>query len=89
MPRRQPYNLSCVKNEYQKTIGSVLLEAYVLNKAKDLTLKFSYRDFLEIKHDAFRRIILRLRLKGKIVAIFPQITLDTVSLVYTTFHVKI
>ena len=34
----------------------------------DLTREFSYRDFLEIKHDAFRRIILRLRRKGKIVA---------------------
>jgi hypothetical protein len=67
-PRREPYDLSCVKSEYQKTIGSVLFEAYVLNKARDLTREFSYRDFLELKHDAFRRIILRLRRKGKIVA---------------------
>ena len=67
-PRREPYDLSCVKREYQKTISSVLFEAYVLNKARDLTREFSYRDFLEIKHDAFRRIILRLRRKGKIVA---------------------
>jgi hypothetical protein len=72
-PRREPYDLSCVK-EYQKTINSVLFEAYVLNKAIDLTREFSYRDFLEIKHDAFRRIILRLRLEGKIVA-NPQRTL--------------
>jgi hypothetical protein len=67
-PRREPYDLSCVKREYQKTISSVLFEAYVLNKARDLTREFSYRDFLELKHDAFRRIILRLRRKGKIVA---------------------
>jgi hypothetical protein len=66
--------LSCVKKEYQKTISSVLFEAYVLNKARDLTREFSYRDFLEIKHDVFRRIILRLRRKGKIVA-NPQRTL--------------
>jgi hypothetical protein len=32
-----PYDLSCVKKEYQKTISSVLFEAYVLNKARDLT----------------------------------------------------
>ncbi|MGA2522809.1 MAG: hypothetical protein ABSF65_01500 [Candidatus Bathyarchaeia archaeon] len=67
-PRREPYDLSCLKKEYQKTISSVLFEAYVLNKARDLTQESSYRDFLEIKHDAFRRIILRLRRKGKIVA---------------------
>lgn len=73
-PRREPYNLNCVKKEYQKTISSVLFEAYVLNKARDLTREFSYRDFLEIEHDAFRRIILRLRRKGKIVA-NPQRTL--------------
>jgi hypothetical protein len=73
-PRREPYDLSCVKKEYQKTISSALFEAYVLNKARDLTREFSYRDFLEIKHDAFRRIILRLRRKGKIGA-NPQRTL--------------
>jgi len=73
-PRREPYDLSCVKKEYQRTISSVLFEAYILNKARDLTREFSYRDFLEIKHDAFRRIILRLRRKGKIVA-NPQRTL--------------
>ncbi len=67
-PRREPYDLSCVRREFQKTISSILFEAYVLNKARDLTREFSYRDFLEIKHDAFRRIILRLRRKGKIVA---------------------
>jgi hypothetical protein len=67
-PRREPYDLSCVRKEFQKTFSSVLFEAYVLNKASDLTREFSYRDFLELKHDAFRRIILRLRRKGKIVA---------------------
>jgi hypothetical protein len=67
-PRREPYDLSCVRKEYQKTISSVLFEAYVLNKARDLTREFSYRDFLELKHDAFRRIIVRLKRKGKIVA---------------------
>jgi hypothetical protein len=67
-PRREPYDLSCVKKEYRKTISSVLFEAYVLNKARDLTREFSYMDFLQIKNNAFRRIILRLRRKGKIVA---------------------
>jgi hypothetical protein len=73
-PRREPYDLSCVRKEFQRTISSVLFEAYVLNKARELTREFSYRDFLELKHDAFRRIVLRLRRKGKIVA-NPQRTL--------------
>ena len=73
-PRREPYDVSCAKREYQKTINSALFEAYVLNKARDLTREFSYRDFLELRHDAFRRIVLRLRHKGKIVA-NPQRTL--------------
>ena len=73
-PRREPYDLSCVRKEFQRTISSVLFDAYVLNKARELTREFSYRDFLELKHDAFRRIVLRLRRKGKIVA-NPQRTL--------------
>lgn len=65
--RQEPYDLSCVRREFQKTIRSVLFEAYVLNKARELTLEFNYRDFLELKHDSFRRIVLRLRRKGKVV----------------------
>ena len=64
-PRREPYDLSCVKKEYQRTFSSLLLEAYVLNKARELTREFSYRDFLELKHDSFFRIILRLKRKKK------------------------
>jgi hypothetical protein len=67
-PRREPFSLDCVKPEFRRTFSSVLFEAYVLDKAREISREFSYRDFLELKHDAFRRIILRLRRKGKIVA---------------------
>ena len=67
-PRREPYDLSCAREEFQRTISSVLFEAYVLNKARDLTREFSYRDFLELKHEAFRKIVLRLKRKHKVVA---------------------
>jgi hypothetical protein len=67
-PRREPYSLDCVKPEFQRTFSSVLFEAYVLNRAREITREFSYRDFLELKHDAFRRIVLRLRRKGKVIA---------------------
>jgi hypothetical protein len=67
-PRREPYSLDCVKPEFQRTFSGVLFEAYVLNKAREIMREFSYRDFLELKHDAFRRIVLRLRQKGKVIA---------------------
>ena len=67
-PRREPYSLNCVFPEFRRTISSVLFEAYVLNKARELRREFSYRDFLELKHDVFRRIVLRLKRKGKIMA---------------------
>jgi len=67
-PRREPYELSCVRPEYRKTFSSILLEGYVLNKARDINAEFSFRDFLEIKHDAFRRIVRRLIRKSKLVA---------------------
>jgi hypothetical protein len=67
-PRREPYSLDCVKEEYQRTFSSSLFEAYVRDKARRIQDEFSYRDFLELKHDSFRRIILRLRQKGDVVA---------------------
>lgn len=67
-PRREPFSLDCVKKEYQRTFSSIVFEAYILNKAREMTQEFSYRDFLELKHDAFRRIVLRLKRKGKVVA---------------------
>lgn len=73
-PRREPHSLNCVKKEYRRTFSSILFEAYVLQKARDLNREFSFRDFLELKHDSFRRIVERLRRKGKIVA-NPQRTI--------------
>ena len=72
-PRREPFSLDCVKREYQRTLSSIIFEAYVLYKAQQLPREFSYLDFLELKHDAFRKIVLRLRRKGKIIA-SPQRT---------------
>jgi hypothetical protein len=72
-PRREPYDLSCVKPEFRKTFSSLLYEAYILNKARELNHAFCFRDFLELKPDAFRRIVRKLKRKGKIVG-FPQRT---------------
>lgn len=67
-PRRTPYSLNCIKPEFRKTFSSILFEAYVLEKARRLRGEFCFRDFLEIKYDAFRRIVVRLKRKGLIVA---------------------
>lgn len=66
-PRREPYSLSCVRSDFRKTFSSVMFESYVLVKAQQIKTEFSYMDFLELKHDAFRRIVLRLKRKGKII----------------------
>ncbi len=67
-PRREPYSLELFKPEYRRTLSSTIFEAYVLYKAERLPQEFSYLDFLELEHGAFRRIILRLKRKGKIIA---------------------
>ena len=67
-PRRTPYSLDCVKPEFRKTFSSILFEAYVLQKAENIKSSFCFRDFLELKHGSFRRIIVRLKRKGLIFA---------------------
>ena len=65
-PRQEPFTLTCVKSEFRRTFASILFEYYVLFKATKLGREFSYLDFLELKHDPFRRIIMRLKRKGEI-----------------------
>ena len=67
-PRREPYSLDCVKPEFRRTFSSVLFEAYVLQKGQRIGMEFSFRDFLEIEHSSFRRIVARLRKKRLVVA---------------------
>lgn len=67
-PHREPYSLDCVKPEFRRTFSSLLFEAYVLNKARQIKGGFSFRDFLELKYESFRRIIVRLRRKRLIMA---------------------
>lgn len=66
-PRREPYSLDCVKPEFRRTFSSVLFEFYVLQKASRINMEFSFRDFLELDHASFRRIVARLLRKGEIV----------------------
>jgi hypothetical protein len=79
-PRREPFSLNCVKPEFRRTFSSILFEAYVLDKARrKLKGEFCFRDFLELEHDSFRRIVLRLKRKGLVVAV-PQRTIPRLYL---------
>ena len=68
-PRREPNYLSCAKPEFERTISSAFADAYVLSKARDLKRNFCYRDFLELKHGGFRKIVLRLKKRGLVIAV--------------------
>jgi len=72
-PRRQPLELSCVREQFRSTVRSAFAEAYILEKARSLKRPFCFRDFLELKYDSFRRIVSRLLRKGKIMR-FPAKT---------------
>jgi hypothetical protein len=74
-PKREPFSLNCVKPEFRRTFSSILFESYVLDKARrKLKGEFSFRDFLELDHHSFRRIIVRLKKKGLVLAV-PKRTL--------------
>ena len=64
---REPHSLESVKPEFRRTFSSILFDAYVVEKARGLNGEFCFRDFLELKYSAFRRIIRRLKRKGKII----------------------
>lgn len=72
-PRRVPIALDCAKPEFSRTVTSRAAEAYVMEKARELGRSFSYRDFLELGHVSFRKIVLRLKKQGKVVPL-PQRT---------------
>ena len=72
-PRREPIQMNCAKPGFQRTINSMAYEAYVMERARALNRSFSFRDFMELGHNSFRKIILRLKKKGKIVPL-PQRT---------------
>jgi hypothetical protein len=71
-PRRERQQQDCSKNYNKCTLCSRAFSAYVLVTAQELDREFCFRDFSEINHDYFRKIILRLRLRGKVLAMKPR-----------------
>ena len=75
-PRRQPDLSSYIKNIFVTATSRAMADAYVLQKAQQLYLErqrtFCFKDFGELRHDRFRKIIQRLKKKGELVPKEPR-----------------
>lgn len=71
-PRRESPELICSRKEYSRTLRSLVFQAYVMEKARDLQQSFSFRDYPELGHSLFRKCILRLKKRGKILPLQPR-----------------
>jgi len=71
-PRREPLVLNCARKEYSRTITSRAWQAYITDRTRELERSISYRDFPELEHDFFRKCIMNLKKRGKIVPVLPR-----------------
>lgn len=71
-PRRDPHQLFCSRESYNRTIRSLAFQAYVVEKARDLNRSFMFRTFSELGHDLFRKCILDLKRRGKVLPLEPR-----------------
>jgi hypothetical protein len=65
-PRRERFQLDCSQNLSKCTICSKAFQAYIIEKVRELKRSFSFKDFPEINHDLFRKLILELKKLGKV-----------------------
>lgn len=71
-PRREPLELLCSRKVSSRTIISRLFQAYIMEEARDLQHSFCFRDFPELGHSLFRKCILKLKNKEKILPLKPR-----------------
>jgi len=75
-PRRKPNIESYIKNIFVTGLSRAMAEAYVLQKAQQLYLEgqetFCFKDFGELKHVKFRKIVQRLKKKQEITPKEPR-----------------
>lgn len=76
-PRRERFQMDCSKNLPKCTLCSRAFQAYIVESARELDRSFSFRDFLEINHDQFRKLILVLKKRQKILPMFPRANPET------------
>jgi hypothetical protein len=71
-PRRERFQLDCSKSLPKCTLCSRAFGAYIIVNARELDREFCFRDFPEIDHGFFRKLILRLRQKGEVITMKPR-----------------
>jgi hypothetical protein len=71
-PRRERFLLDCSPKLRKCTTCSKAFQAYIVETARELNRSFSFKDFPEINHDLFRKLILELRKRHKILALKPR-----------------
>jgi hypothetical protein len=64
--RRERFKLDCSPNLPKCTICSRAFQAYIIEKARELNRSFSFKDYPEINHDLFRKLILMLKKSGRV-----------------------
>ena len=65
-PRREGFLMDCSPNLPKCTICSKAFQAYIIEEARELGRSFSFKDFPEINHELFRKLILELKKRGKV-----------------------
>ena len=71
-PRRERFQKDCSKNLRKCTLCSMAFRAYITEKARELDRAFSFMDFKEINHDLFRKLILELKKRQKLLSLEPR-----------------
>ena len=71
-PRRERFQKDCSKNLRKCTLCSMVFRAYITEKARELDRAFSFMDFTEINHDLFRKLILELKKRQKLLSLEPR-----------------
>jgi hypothetical protein len=56
----------------EEGLRSLFVQAYIMEKARDLQRSFSFTDFQELGRDLFRKSILELKNRKKIIALKPR-----------------
>ena len=71
-PRREPIQSNCSKNYHKCTLCSKAFCAYIIINALEMNRAFCFRDFPEINHGLFRKLILFLKGEGRILPMKPR-----------------
>lgn len=76
-PRRERFLMDCSRNYPKCTLCSRAFQSYIIEIARELGRSFCFRDFTEINHDLFRKLILELKKSHRILPMIPRSNPET------------